>query len=88
MLQFGDFQTLLADMLFGGNTTIAGLIMYTVVLGLIFAFVHNLTATLIVSLPLTLVFSSMGIISGDLMILIIIITVLGLAMISRGVLSG
>jgi hypothetical protein len=58
------------------------------VLGLLFALVKNLTATLIVSLPITLVFSSMGLISGDMMILIIIITVLGLAMVSRGVLSG
>lgn len=88
MLQFTDVQVLLADIMFGGNTTIAGLIMFAVVLGLLFALVRNLTATLIVSLPITLVFSSLGLISGDMMILIIIITVLGLAMVSRGVLSG
>lgn len=88
MLQFSDLQVILADTFFGGNTTIAGLIMYTVVLAILFALVKNLTATLITSLPLTLVFSSMGIISGDMMILIIIITVLGLAMVSRGVMSG
>lgn len=88
MLQFGDVQVLLADFFFGGNTTIAGLIMFTVVIGVLFALVHNLTATLIVSLPITLIFSSMGIISGDLMILIIIITVMGLAMVARSTMSG
>lgn len=88
MLQFSDIQSILADVMFGGNTTIAGLIMFTIVLGILFALVRNLTATLIVSLPITLVFSTMGIISGDMMILIIIITVLGLAMVSRGVVSG
>lgn len=88
MLQFGDLQTIVADIMFGGNTTIAGLIMFAIVLGILFAFVKNLTATLIVSLPITLVFSSLGIISGDMMILIIIITVLGLALVARGTLSG
>lgn len=88
MLQFSDVQVLIADTFFGGNTTIAGLIMFTVVLVILFALIKNLTATLITSLPITLIFSSMGIISGDMMILIIIITVLGLAMVSRGVMSG
>lgn len=88
MLQFSDIQVLIAGMMFGGNTTIAGLLMFTAVLGILFALVRNLTATLVVSLPLTLVFANMGIISGDMMILIIIIVVMGLAMVSRGILSG
>ena len=88
MLQFSDIQVLIAGMMFGGNTTIAGLLMFTAVLAILFALVRNLTATLVVSLPLTLVFANMGIISGDMMILIIIIVVMGLAMVSRGILSG
>lgn len=88
MLQFTDAQTIIADVMFGGDKTIAGLIIFAVVLTILFALIKNLTATLIVSLPITLVFSSLGVISGDMMILIIIITVLGLAMVSRGVLSG
>lgn len=88
MLQFSDIQVLFADVMFGGNTTIAGLIMFAITLGIIFAVARNLTATLIISLPITLVYSTLNIISGDMMILIIIVTVLGLAMVSRGALSG
>lgn len=88
MLQFGDIQGLLADTLFSGNTTIAGLIMFAFVIGVLFALVKNITAVLLIALPILLVFSTMGIIGGDMMIILIIITVLGLAMSARGILSG
>lgn len=88
MLQFSDLQGLIADTLFGGDTMIAGLIMFAFVIGVLFALIKNVTAVLLVALPIILVFSSMGILSGDMMIILIIITVLGLAMSARGILSG
>lgn len=88
MLQFTDLQGLIADIFFGGNATIAGLIMFAFVMGILFALIKNITAVLLVGLPILLVFSSMGIISGDMMIILIIIIVLGLAMSARGILSG
>lgn len=88
MLQFADLQVLVADTLFGGNTTIAGLLMFAFVIGVLFAIIKNVTAVLLITLPIILVFSTMGIIGGDMVILLIIISVLGLAMSARGVLSG
>lgn len=88
MLQFEDLQGLIADTLFNGNLTIAGLVMFSFVIGVLFALVKNVTAVLLITLPIILVFSSLGILSGDMIIILIIITVLGLAMSARGVLSG
>ena len=88
MLQLADFQTLLADLLFGGDTTIAGLVMFATMIGLIFILIRNIVASLLITLPLTMVASNLGIISGDMMILLIIITVLGLGLTARSVLAG
>jgi hypothetical protein len=74
--------------LFNGNLTIAGLLMFSFIIGVLFALVKNVTAVLLITLPIILVFSSLGILSGDMIIILIIITVLGLAMSARGVLSG
>lgn len=88
MLQLTDLQTLIADLLFGGNENIAGLIMFTVVIAIIFLLIRNMVASLLITLPMTMVASNLGIISGDMMILLIIITVLGLALTARNVLAG
>lgn len=88
MLQLADFQTLLADLLFGGDTTIAGLVMFAAMIGLIFILIRNIVASLLITLPLTMVASNLGIISGDMMVLLIIITVLGLGLTARSVLAG
>lgn len=88
MLQFEDLQGLIADTLFNGDLTIAGLLMFAFIIGVLFALVKNITAVLLITLPIILVFSSMGILSGDMVILLIIITVLGLAMSARSILSG
>lgn len=53
--------------------------MYILVLVAIFALTRKTTQTLIIGLPVTLVFSFLGVLSTDLMILLIIVSVLGLA---------
>ena len=88
MLQLTDVQVLVADLLFGGNETIAGLAMFAVIIGIIFILIRNMIASLLVTLPLTMIASNLGIISGDMMILLIIVTVLGLALTARNVLAG
>lgn len=81
MIGLTDFQTIMADTFFDGSTAIAGILMYAVVLMLVFVFLKkNLFTALLVSLPLTLVFSMLGIIGTDMMVLMIIIAALGLAM--------
>lgn len=83
MLQITDIQTILAENFFAGNTVIAGLVIFVAVLMVIFSISKNLLASFLIALPVILIFSTLGIISGDMMILLIIITVLGLAITAK-----
>lgn len=79
MLSIFDIQELVSTGFFDGNMQIAGIVMYILVLVAIFALTRKTTQTLILALPVTLVFSVIGVLSTDLMILLIIVSVLGLA---------
>lgn len=83
MLNLSDITQLIADNFTGGDVTIAGMLIFTVCLALVFIFVRNLSAALIISMPMAFIFSTLGIVSQDMMILLVIIAVLGLAFASR-----
>lgn len=83
MIDLTDIVNMLANSFFGGNVTIAGILTFTTVLAVVFVIFRSLMVSLIVSMPLTLVFNQLGVISQDMMILLIIVAVLGLAMTSR-----
>lgn len=87
MLQITDVQNILAEYLFGGNATIAGLVMLAVVMGVIFSISRNLMTSLLIALPVILIFSTLNVITGDMMILLIIVTVLGLAATAKSTLG-
>lgn len=76
-----QLQSLLGDSLFGGNTEIAGLLMYGALLAAIFALAgrKNLIVSLLLAIVATLAFAMLGIISSNLTMLLIVIAVLGLA---------
>lgn len=81
MISAADFQELLANSMFSGDLAIAGIVMYVAVLAVIFSiFYKSYHVALIISIPLTLVFSLLGILSTDAMVLMIVIAVLILAM--------
>lgn len=79
MLSLFDIQELVSTGFFDGDMQLAGICMYILVLVAIFALTRKTTQTLIIGLPVTLVFSILGVLSTDLMILLIIVSVLGLA---------
>lgn len=83
MVDLADIQDLIAVGFLDGNTAIAGIVIYIGVLIVIFALSKNVVNTLLISLPVTLIFSMLGILSTDVMILMIIVTVLGLAYTTR-----
>lgn len=87
MLDLSDITKILADNFFSGNTDIAGMVIFTICLALVFVFVRKAFAALVISLPMAFIFSSLGIVSQELMILMIIVAVLGLAFVSRKVWS-
>ena len=76
-----QLQSLLGDSLFGGNTEIAGLLMYGALLAAIFALAgrKNLIVSLLLAIVATLACATLGIISSNLTMLMIVIAVLGLA---------
>ncbi len=83
MLQLSEFQRILADSFLDGNVAIAGLVMYIAVLGLVFGLFRSLKTVLIISMPITLAFSLLGIIDTNTLVLLIIVTILGLASVAR-----
>lgn len=88
MITLSMVQEILAETFFDNNMQIAGLILYAIFLVLAFAITKNLTAVMVISIPITLVFASMGVLNGDLLIVMIIVIVVGLAMVAGKTISG
>ena len=89
MIQPIQFFEIIGGAFFGGNTEIAGLVVYVLLLALIFGFTKNVFQTLIIALPVTFLFSGsgFGVLPTDLVILLIIVIVLGLALSSKKALT-
>lgn len=80
-----DFQSILSEEWLGGNMEVAGILIFMAALVIVLAVTKNLSAALIVALPLTFVFNLLGILSGDVTILLLIVTVLLLAIKTRDI---
>ncbi|MBQ1293231.1 MAG: hypothetical protein IIY21_04290 [Clostridiales bacterium] len=88
MITFSVIQEVLSETFFDNNMQIAGLMMYVGFLTIAFVLTKNLTAVMVISIPVTLIFASMGILTGDLLIVMIIVTVIGLALVAGKTISG
>ena len=73
----------LADAVFGGNTTIAGIVIYAGILLAIFLLIREPLPVVLISIPVTLILRLLRVLDNDLTVLLIIISVLGLAMLAR-----
>lgn len=80
MITINNLVDIVANEFFSGSIEIAGLAIFSIVMGLLFALTRDVFQTLILSLPVTFIFSSFGFLPNDLVILLIIVAVLGLAM--------
>lgn len=80
MITINDFQRIIADALFSGDMAITGLILFCTVLGFIFiVFRRQMFAAVMISLPSTLVFSTLGVLTSEFTMLILVVEVLVLA---------
>ena len=80
MIDLAQFQELLANSLFGGDMGIAGIVIYATVLAVIFViFKKDYHIGIIITIPVTLVFSLLGV-PSEATLLMIVIAVLILAM--------
>lgn len=82
-----DMQSILSVSFFNGDMTIAGLVMFVVIMGVVFYVTRNVFQSLIIGLPIMLIFGQLGVITNDMMVLLIIISVLGLAFTARNAVS-
>lgn len=76
-----DLQTSLADTLFGGDTTIAGAIIFTAMIAMIFAFFgrKNIFVPFAILLPVTMISTLLGLVPNSLAILIALVAVIVIA---------
>lgn len=80
VISLSDFQQILGNTLFDGSAEIAGMVMFAAVMCIIFSVVKKTFVFLLIMIPATLVFYYLGIMNTELTMILIIITVLGLAM--------
>lgn len=73
----------IADALFGGSTAIAGVVLFVIVLAVIFAIVREPLPVLVLGIPVMGAFTLLGILSMDVVILLIIVVSVGLALVAR-----
>lgn len=80
VISLSDFQQILGNTLFDGSAEIAGMVMFAAVMCIIFSVIKKTFVFLLIMIPATLVFFYLGVMSTELTMILIIITVLGLAM--------
>lgn len=85
MISINELVDIVAGSFFGGSVTVAGLVLYILIMSCFFAFTRNVFQTMVIALPLTFLFSGagLGLLPTDLVLLLCIILVLGLALSSR-----
>ena len=87
MIQFADIFQIIGDSFFSGNVLLGGLIVLTVVLALVYVLTRSAFAMLLISMPVTLVFSYMRVIPDEITIILLLVSVVGLALSSKKVFS-
>lgn len=86
MITLNDLQDLLGITFFDGNTQVGGIVIYVMAMAIIFVLSKkNLTTALVLGIPVTLIFATLGLLSSDVMVLLILVSVLGLAYSSRAI---
>lgn len=88
MMSIEGFQHTVAVTLCQGNMTVAGLIMLAVVMLLILSVSRRIYTAIVLMLPVSIVFWMMDVIGTDMMIILIITALLGMALYSRFTVGG
>lgn len=88
MITLSDIQYMLGDTFFNGDMTLAGLGLFAFGMILVFVLTKNVFQSLVIGLVFTAIFSYMGVLTADMMILLIVVIVLGLAMTARNAVTS
>lgn len=85
MIQFQDFIQIVSDLFFGGSLYVGGVIVLVVILALVMAFSKKVTTTMIIGIPIIMVFSYLRVLPDEITLVMLIVIVLGLSYSARGV---
>lgn len=84
MITISQLQDLLGSLLFNGDAGLAGMIMFVIILAVIFVVLkRNIYASLIVAIPVAFISSMIGLVSVDLVMILIVVCVFGLVVIGK-----
>ena len=83
MMGVEEFQHTIAKTLCQGNMTVAGLLMLAVVMLLILSISRRIYTSIILMLPVAIVFWLLDIIGTDMMVILVITALLGLVLYSK-----
>lgn len=84
MMSIQQFQKIVADALFQGDMMLAGLTIFGIIMGVVLAMCKNdLKTGFILMLPITLFGTLVGLLTGEITVLLIIVDVLMIAMIMK-----
>lgn len=84
MISIDQFVDILGDSLFAGDIGTAGIVVFAVTLAVIFVVLKkNVFASLLTAIPTAFIFSALGVLSADMMVILIVVCVLGLATVSK-----
>lgn len=78
-----DIINILANGFFGGDTEFCGLVIFSIIMVAIFVITKRAIVGFITMLPLTLIFKYLGALPDSLMIILIVVSVLGIAIAGR-----
>lgn len=86
MISLQDIQDILAQEFFEGNTSIAGIVLYMAVMTLIVVFFahKNLILAFGLMLPVTLIFTMLGVLPETFTLLMMIVFIIGVGMKFKG----
>lgn len=85
MIQFNDIFQIVADSFFNGSVEVAGVIVLVCLLAGVMALSKKLITTLILAVPLIMVFAFMGWLPSEIGLVMLVIVALSIAFQSRAV---
>lgn len=84
MITLNQFVDIVADSVFAGNVAVAGVVIFVATMAVVFMIMkRNVFASLVIAIPVTFVYSMLGVLSIDLTLILIVVCVLGLATVSK-----
>lgn len=85
MISIQDLQDIVATNFFDGSSELAGIAIFIMAILAILGITRNPFYALLAGMGVTLLFSVMGVLSAEIAILMIVVSVLGLAYTSRSI---